>query len=149
MLVAGVFWGTWFTLTRSLGDFSAAEFIHIGKVIITNVALPMRIIFPGTVLLVIVALWVYPVKKSAAFYWGTTSLVFLLATLVITLAVLVPIDNNIKTWSAETVPANWSSIRVRWDNFHALRTLTSIISFTCFAVMCVTGTRRPGNETTS
>ena len=30
-LVTGVFWGTWFTLTRSLDSFSAAEFLHIGK----------------------------------------------------------------------------------------------------------------------
>ena len=31
MLVTGVFWGTWFTLTRSLEGFSAGEFIYIGK----------------------------------------------------------------------------------------------------------------------
>ncbi|HET9825172.1 MAG TPA: hypothetical protein VFP87_07560 [Chitinophagaceae bacterium] len=30
-LVMGVFWGTWFTLTRSIHSFSATEFIHIGQ----------------------------------------------------------------------------------------------------------------------
>ena len=34
MLVTGVFWGTWFSLSRSMEVFSAAEFIHIGKTII-------------------------------------------------------------------------------------------------------------------
>jgi len=33
MLITGVFWGTWFTLTRSIESFPAEEFIHIGKVI--------------------------------------------------------------------------------------------------------------------
>ena len=51
VLVMGVFWGTWFTLTRSIHDFSAAEFIHIGKTIIANVAIPMRILMPATLLL--------------------------------------------------------------------------------------------------
>ena len=40
-LVMGVFWGTWFTLSRSLHDFAAPEFLHIGKTIIANVAWPM------------------------------------------------------------------------------------------------------------
>src|SRR5215831_16492836 len=42
-LVMGVFWGTWFTLTRSIHDFSAEEFIHIGKTIIANVAVQIGI----------------------------------------------------------------------------------------------------------
>jgi hypothetical protein len=46
-LVMGVFWGTWFTLTRSIETFSADEFIHIGQTIITNVAWPMRILMPA------------------------------------------------------------------------------------------------------
>ena len=40
MLITGVFWGTWFTLTRSIESFSSEEFVHIGKVIIANVAVP-------------------------------------------------------------------------------------------------------------
>ena len=51
-LVTGVFWGTWFTLTRSLENFSQAKFIHIGKIIISNVALPMRILIPTTLLVI-------------------------------------------------------------------------------------------------
>ena len=47
-LVTGVFWETWFTLTRSIETFSAAEFIHIGKTIIANVAVPMRILMRGS-----------------------------------------------------------------------------------------------------
>jgi uncharacterized membrane protein len=134
VLVTGVFWGTWFTLTRSLSDFSAIEFIHIGQVIIANVALPMKIIFPACLLFMLLSLWLYPAKKSAGFYWGVGALVLMLATLFVTLAVLVPIDNAIKNWTASAVPANWEGIRDRWDRFHAVRTLTSLLGFACFAV---------------
>jgi hypothetical protein len=46
-LVTGVFWGTWFTLTRSLETFGPGEFLHIGQTIIANVAVPMRILMPA------------------------------------------------------------------------------------------------------
>jgi hypothetical protein len=49
--------------------------------------------------------------------------------LIITVAVEVPIDNQIKTWTETTVPSNWESLRQRWDAFHSLRTFTSIASF--------------------
>ena len=51
MLVTGVFWGTWFTLTRSLDAFSAKNFLCIGKTIISNVAVPMSIIMPLTIMI--------------------------------------------------------------------------------------------------
>jgi hypothetical protein len=54
-LVAGVFWGTWFTLTRSIETFSPAEFIHIGKTIIANVAWPMRILMPACILFMLLS----------------------------------------------------------------------------------------------
>jgi hypothetical protein len=57
----------------------------------------------------------------------------MVATLIITVAVEVPIDNQIKTWTEATVPANWESLRHTWDEFHTTRTLTSIASVVFFA----------------
>ena len=68
MLITGVFWGTWFTLTRSIETFSPAEFIHIGQTIIRNVAVPMRLIMPSSIVFMAVSAWLYPLKKSAGFY---------------------------------------------------------------------------------
>jgi hypothetical protein len=141
LLVTGVFWGTWFTLTRSIDSFSATEFIHIGKVIIANVAVPMRILTPSCILFVLLWVWWYPYKKSNGFYFGVLGLFFLIATLLITLLVLVPIDNQIKLWNAATVPSNWMAIRDKWQVFHAGRTLTSVISFACLGLSVVFSTR--------
>jgi hypothetical protein len=133
-LVLGVFWGTWFTLTRSIDSFSAAEFIHIGNVIIANVAVPMSMLMPSAIIIMFLSIWMYRDRKSAAFYSAIFSLVLLLVTLLITLLVLVPIDNNIKQWTSESLPENWNLIRDRWDRFHFARTVTSFLSFASYAL---------------
>jgi uncharacterized membrane protein len=133
VLVTGVFWGTWFTLTRSIDQFSAAEFIHIGKVIISNVAIPMRIIMPSCILLMALSLWFYPQKNSGVFYLKIAGLVLIVTALLITLIVLVPIDNKIKTWTVETVPGDWESMRANWQKFHTIRTFCSLAAFACFS----------------
>ena len=129
MLVTGVFWGTWFTLTRSLQDFSAGEFIHIGQTIIANVAVPMRILMPATLLFLLWSMWIAFKKSRPVFYFFTTSFLLMVVTLIITVGVEVPIDNQIKTWTVETIPENWKSLRQTWDEFHTARTFTSIASF--------------------
>jgi len=131
-LVMGVFWGTWFTLTRSIHNFSAGEFIHIGKTIIANVALPMSIIMPATLLLMIVAAWLSRRVNRYSSYLYLLSFLLMVVTLIITVAIEVPIDNQIKTWTEASVPSNWESLRHTWDQFHTLRTFTSIASVALF-----------------
>jgi uncharacterized membrane protein len=136
-LVTGVFWGTWFTLTRSIEDFSAAEFIHIGKTIIANVAVPMRIIMPSCVVLVILSAWIYPDKRSAGFYFSVAACLFIVIALLVTLLIEVPIDYQIKTWTPSSVPSDWQSIRDRWQFFHTVRTFCSLASFGALALAIV------------
>jgi uncharacterized membrane protein len=133
-LVMGVFWGTWFTLTRSIHNFSAAEFIHIGKTIIGNVAIPMSIIMPLTLLCMLIAILLSRRVNIFSFYLYSLSFVLMIATLIITVAVEVPIDNQIKTWTEATMPADWESLRHKWDQFHTTRTFTSIASVAFFAL---------------
>jgi len=57
-----------FTLTRALESFTAAEFMHIGKTIIANVAVPMRLLMPASLLFMLLTLWLHPAKRSASFY---------------------------------------------------------------------------------
>ena len=127
-LVMGVFWGTWFTLTRSIPDFSASEFIHIGKTIIANVGFPMAIIMPLTLLSMLIAIVLSRRINRASFYLYIISFLLMILTLVITVAIEVPIDNQIKTWTETTVPSNWELLRQKWNIFHTVRTFTSIAS---------------------
>ncbi|MCF3108003.1 DUF1772 domain-containing protein [Niabella sp. CC-SYL272] len=128
MLVTGVFWGTWFTLTRSLETFPPDHFIRIGQTIIDNVALPMRILMPATLLaqlLLCVGFW----KQKPAVYFFAASFIFMIVALLITLLVEVPIDNQVKTWTAATIPDGWTALRATWKQFHFYRTVSSVLSF--------------------
>jgi uncharacterized membrane protein len=80
----------------------------------------------------ILSLWFYPQKKSAGFYFSVTAFVLLIITLLITVLIEVPIDNEIKRWTAVAVPSDWEAIRDRWGIFHTIRTFTSLVSFGSF-----------------
>jgi uncharacterized membrane protein len=142
MLVTGVFWGTWFTLTRSLDEFPPDNFIRIGKTIISNVAWPMRILMPGT-LATLLWLCIIARRDRPSFYFLATAFVFTMIALIITVAVEVPIDNQIKTWTPENLPENWPALRTRWSQFHTLRTFISILAFACLSVSVVVQSARP------
>ena len=141
MLVTGVFWGTWFTLTRSISDFPPDNFIRIDKTIIANVAWPMRILMPGT-LIVLAWLAVATFHLRPSFYFFAAALLLMTISLVITVSVEVPIDNQIKTWTPETLPSNWTELRATWDRFHTLRTIMSVLSFVSLSVGVVADSRK-------
>jgi uncharacterized membrane protein len=142
-LVTGVFWGTWFSLSRSMEVFSVGEFIHIGKTIIDNLAFPMKIIMPACILFMFLSAWYFPGKRSKGFYFCSIALAFIIIALLITLLVEVPIDNRIKTWTEETAPADWENIRDRWELFHTLRTFASLAGFAFFSAAVMNAKTEP------
>ena len=83
-LVVGVFWGTWFSLSRSMSAITASTFLEVGHTMIGNLGGPMAVLMPAT------------------------------------LVSAVPVD---------TLPSDWSSIRNRWEAFHAARTFISLAGF--------------------
>jgi hypothetical protein len=71
------------------------------------------------------------------------------AALVITLAVEVPIDNQIQSWTAVTLPGDWRSIQSRWELFHTIRTFLSIaavVAATISAVVVARPTQTAGQQ---
>jgi uncharacterized membrane protein len=84
---------------------------------------------PSCILLMILSAWFHPEKRSPGFYFTLAACVLITIALLITLLVEVPINNQIKTWTASTIPANWKAIRERWQLFHTARTLVSLASF--------------------
>jgi uncharacterized membrane protein len=131
-LVSGVLWGTWFSLGRSIETFSADVFLSIGQAMIHNLAVPMRVLMPLTMVSFIVLLYLlWHQRTSKAFVLTAAALFFMLATIAITLIVEVPIDNQIKTWTVHTLPANWQALRSHWEAYHTLRTMTGLVSLGC------------------
>src|SRR5438045_9097040 len=99
------------------------------QTIMANLAWPMRILMPACILFMLLSAWLYPEKKSPGFFLNVAACLLIIVTLLITLLVEVPIDNQIKTWTAETIPSDWGAIRERWQYFHPARTFVSLASF--------------------
>ena len=49
-LVAGVFWGTWFSLSRSIASITPSTFLEVGHTMIRNLGVPMSLLMPTAIL---------------------------------------------------------------------------------------------------
>lgn len=128
----GVFWGTWFSLSRSIASIRPEVFLDIGQTMIGNLGRPMSLLMPAALLSSLVLLvLLFRQGTRAAFSLALAGVLLMVAALVITLAVNVPIDNLIKGWTATTLPAGWTDTRDRWEFYHGLRTFASICSVCC------------------
>jgi len=132
LLVTGVFWGPWLALHRSLHSFTKAEFIKITKILAANLGLPMKILMPLCNISLLLSMLFFPDKGSLDFYLLVLSFACSIITLIVTMATELPIVNQIKRWTPDSIPADWEVIRDKWIKFHALRVFPAIISFILF-----------------
>lgn len=127
VLVAGVMWGTWLSLGRTMTDYDAATFLSIGKHMIPNLATIMAV-FMITALVagLVTTVLLFRTRSRTAGWLALAGLLLMVAVVVVTLSIEVPIDNQIKVWTGRTLPADWQDIRARWANVHTLRTFLSL-----------------------
>jgi uncharacterized membrane protein len=138
ILVTGVFWGTWFSLSRTMYTLPQEIFVVTGKQIMQNVALGMSIMMPlGIAGLIVLLFMAGRRRKKAHFYWLLSALVIFILVLVITLLIEVPIDNQIRTWTPANVPGDWQAIRDRWQFYHTDRTFLSLAGMACFLMAVI------------
>jgi hypothetical protein len=124
-LVMGVFWGTWFALSRSIAALRPQTFLDIGYTTIHNLAVPMGILMPLSLVSIAVVLILLP-KRSKAFAFAVSGFLLMICALLVTLGIEVPIDKQIEQWTVTTLPADWQAIRDRWELYHTIRTFVSI-----------------------
>ena len=126
-LVTGVFWGTWFSLSRSMDAITAATFLEVGKIMISNLGRPMSILLPASILSAVPVMYgLYRRRESSAFILATLAVSLMLAAMTITLVVNVPLDYQFVEWTITTLPSDWRVIRDRWEFYHGVRTLLSV-----------------------
>ena len=89
---------------------------------------PKAVLIPTTLVSAVpVRFMLYRLHRRASF-----SLILAgaaIVALVITLSVNVPIDYAINRWTVDTLPSDWTSIRNRWEVYHAARTSNSLAGF--------------------
>jgi uncharacterized membrane protein len=126
-LVMGVFWGTWFALSRSIAGLRPQTFLDIGHTTIRNLGGPMSVLMPLSLVSAVVLLVLLP-KRSKAFALAMGAFLLMICALLVTLGIEVPIDNQIEQWTVATLPSDWQAIRDRWEFYHTIRTFVSIVA---------------------
>lgn len=145
-LVMGVLWGTWFALSRTIDRASPEVFLGIGRMSINNLAVPMRILMPATILSITILLFITIRKKFTHTWLVGLALLCMIGVIISTLAIAVPIDNHIKTWTVQTLPADWMAQRDRWAAAHVLRTFLSVGAVAALAAYVIA--QRPSRPST-
>lgn len=62
-----------------------------------------------------------------------TAAALLIASVVMSILLLVPINNRGKTWTPENRPEDWKEQMSRWDRFHYIRVAVIIAAFALLA----------------
>ena len=131
-LVVGVFWGTWFSLSRSMAQITPGTFLEVGRLMIANLGGPMRLLIPAALVSALVLnVLLFRDQHIRATLFAGAALLLMLVALVITLVVNVPIDRQIQSWTTATLPIDWRAIRDRWEFYHGLRTVVSVAALAC------------------
>jgi uncharacterized membrane protein len=108
---------------------------------IDNLGGPMAVLMPTTLVSAVPVLFMlYRLQRRASFSLILAGAALLVVALVITLSVNVPIDRAIDRWTVDTLPSDWTSIRNRWETYHAARTFISLAGFG-FALAAVVWSR--------
>ncbi|WP_405948641.1 DUF1772 domain-containing protein [Streptomyces prunicolor] len=62
-----------------------------------------------------------------------TAAALLIVSVIMSILLLVPINNRGKTWTPENRPADWKEQMNRWDRFHYVRVAVIVTAFTLLA----------------
>ncbi|MBO3101173.1 DUF1772 domain-containing protein [Cellulomonas fengjieae] len=84
----------------------------------------------GSTLLVVGTALAEPAATAPA--WAAVAL--LLVSVVMSVALLVPINNRSKAWTPETVPSDWREQTSRWDRLHLVRLAVIVTAFVLVAL---------------
>ena len=62
-------------------------------------------------------------------YAAVAAAALLIVSVVMSVTVLVPINNRLKTWTADDHPADWREQHQRWDRWHYARVAVIVAAF--------------------
>ncbi|MFD4564732.1 anthrone oxygenase family protein [Streptomyces sp. NPDC058467] len=80
--------------------------------------------------LVLVAVWAIAGWHHDGAGLAVTAGALLILSVIMSLLLLVPINNRGKTWTPENRPADWKEQMNRWDRFHYVRVAVIVAAFT-------------------
>ncbi|MEU4107185.1 DUF1772 domain-containing protein [Streptomyces sp. NPDC048208] len=79
--------------------------------------------------LALVAVWAVAGRHHPGTGLVITAGVLLMLSVIMSILLLVPINNRSKTWTPENRPADWKQQMNRWDRFHYVRVAVLVAAF--------------------
>jgi len=132
-LIMGVFFGTWFSLSRFIAFIDAESFLEVGRIMTQSLAVPTGVLLTVTTLAAIPLLHeLYRRHEVGALRAAAVGVALMLGALIVTLTVNVPLDSLFGQWTVATLPPDWYAARDRWAFSHDLRTILSIAALGAF-----------------
>ncbi|GFG63022.1 hypothetical protein MKUB_05120 [Mycobacterium kubicae] len=136
VLFTGLFAGflvTVLVLEASLRRFGAAVYTQVRLIELQHLDdLATALLLPGILAAATVTL--IHIRQGHSRRWlAGAALLLLVATLLISVTISVPINTVQQTWSIPNPPANWAAVRDRWQLAHAARTITAVVAFLALA----------------
>ena len=95
------------------------------------------VIFAPTFIAVVMLVILARKAGSPALRPAAAALILLVLALVVTFAVNAPINIDQLNWNPQAPPADWASIRDRWQIAHAVRTVFCVIALGCLGVAVI------------
>jgi uncharacterized membrane protein len=132
-LVMGVLFGTWFGLSRSITAIDPESFLEVGRIMAQSLAVPTGVLLTLATLTAIPLLHeLYRRREAGALRPAAVGVILMMAALIVTLTVNVPLDSLFGQWTVATIPPDWYAARDRWAFHHDLRTILSIAALGAF-----------------
>lgn len=109
-----------------MATFEPDVFLAIVDRLNRNMAPVMTVLIPAALASMVPVLVLSYNERPVTFVLTLAALALFLVTLLVTVAVEVPIVKRIVTWTAPTLPDDWRHLRDRWGAFHHVRILASL-----------------------
>ena len=135
-LSMSVHFGTWVTERPMRRTASGAVFTEVHQGRDATAARVMPVLGASTLALVAVTA-ILSRSDTLAFALGLIALAFFAGDMIITLTKNVPINKRVQRWAVEAPPADWASVRDRWERFHTFRSILAVTGFAFLAAAIV------------
>ncbi|MEW2444385.1 DUF1772 domain-containing protein [Micromonospora marina] len=122
--------GVFFTvITPSVGRMPPSAYVPYWQALNTDHGRAMPpFLLACLVLLIATAVLSYG-RGRPVFILSVIAALLVIATIVLTVSQLEPLNRVADTWSADRPPANWAAERDRWITLHTVRTVAAVLAF--------------------
>jgi uncharacterized membrane protein len=97
----------------------------------------MTVLMPAALLSMVPVLFLSFEEGPRTFYLTLTGFALFLVALLVTMLVEVPIVKQIVTWTVSTLPGNWQQLRDRWQAFHVIRVVASVMGLVLLVIAAI------------